>query len=423
MRTAQRGTVCMTDSRKLAALCRLGRWDAADSEAQRTTGFGFQKGSDSERNGGAKELELEKVWTLGEGTERDNCGWSNSGQNLFESIAASGAFRAATPRGSCTLLKTLYTNACNSDCAYCINSNRSRETYSYTPEELARVFNQLHQRKMVQGLFLSSAMGADQESTMDEMIQAVEILRARYAYKGYVHLKILPGSSRYQVKRAVDLADRVSLNVEEPSGSRLAEVSTTKDYEIDILRRQAWVKELAPRPAGGQATQLVVGAAEETDREIVDRMRKLYEEASVRRVHYSAFEPVPGTRLQDRRAAPSWRERRLYQVDWLYRVYRFPMEEILEALVGDFLPNRDPKIALARLRLERPLEVNDASREELLRVPGIGPKSANRILSLQRKGVRIRSRRQLAEAGVVLGRALPFIKLDGNRQETLKGWL
>jgi len=414
----------MTNSKKLATLCQLGRWDAADLDVQGPNGLDAKKGSKSENHEREDSRELlAKIQTLGEGTERDNCGWSNSRQNLIGSIAMSGIFRAATPRGSCTLLKTLYTNTCNSDCAYCINSVRSRETYSYTPEELARVFHQLHLHKLVQGLFLSSAMGTDQEATMEGMIQAVEILRTRYAYKGYIHLKILPGSSRYQVKRAVDLADRVSLNVEEPSGSRLAEVSTTKDYEIDILRRQAWIKDLAPLPPGGQATQLVVGATDETDREIIAQMRKLYEEVSMRRIHYSAFEPIPGTKLQGRKAAPSWRERRLYQVDWLYRVYHFPMKELLEALTGDFLPNRDPKITLAHLYLERPLEINDASREELLRVPGIGPISANRILSLKRKGVRIRSRRQLAEVGVVLDRALPFIKVDGNGQATIKDWL
>jgi len=415
----------MTNTEKLNALCQLGRWDAMDeSENQGQIGSNSKKGGrlGSPEGKGSQGL-LTKIWTLGEGTERDNCGWANSSRkDLIESIARSGIYRAATPRGTCVLLKTLYTNACSSDCAYCINSSHTRETYSYTPDELARVFHQLYMRNIVQGLFLSSAMGRDPRTTMGEMINAIEILRTKYSYKGYVHLKILPGSSRYHIQRAVHLANRVSLNVEEPSGSRLSELSTTKDYGIDILRRQAWVKDLASQLPSGQATQFIVGATEETDWEIIGRMRQLYEEMWMRRIHYSAFEPIPDTKLQSRKAAPAWREHRLYQVDWLYRVYHYPIKEIKEALIDDFLPNRDPKITISRLFLEGPVEVNEASREELLRVPGIGPISARRILSLRNDGIRIHSRRQLAEIGVIVSRAQPFLKVDGSCQATLKDW-
>jgi len=412
----------MTNTEKLDTLCQLGRWDAVDeSDHQGQRGLNADKG----RRLGSPEKQalLTKIWTLGEGTERDNCGWANSSRkDLFESIARSGIYRAATPRGTCVLLKTLYTNACSSDCAYCINSTHTRETYSYTPDELARVFNQLYLKNIVQGLFLSSAMGRNPENTMGEMIDAVEILRTKYAYKGYVHLKILPGSGRHHIQRAVHLANRVSLNVEEPSGSRMAELSTTKDYGIDILRRQAWVKDLNSQLPSGQATQFIVGATEETDWEIISRMRQLYEEMLMRRIHYSAFEPIPETKLQSRQAAPAWREHRLYQVDWLYRIYHYPILEIKEALIDDFLPNRDPKITIARLFLKGPVEVNEANREELLRVPGIGPMSAKRILSLRNDGIRIHSRRQLAEIGVVVSRSQPFLKVNGNCQATLKDW-
>jgi predicted DNA-binding helix-hairpin-helix protein len=257
---------------------------------------------------------------------------------------------------------------------------------------------------------------------MEGMIRAVEILRMKYGFRGYVHLKILPGASRYDVQRAVQLANRVSLNVEEPSSSRLSEVSTTKDYEIDVLRRQTWIKELCSNLPSGQVTQFIVGATEETDREIINRMHHLYEDIWMRRIYFSAFEPISETKLQARQATSAWRAHRLYQVDWLYRVYRYPEKEILEALADDFLPNTDPKITLARLYLDGPVEVNEAGREELLRIPGIGPLSAKKILTLKGKGVRIRSRRQLAEMGVVLGRAQPFLKIDGNYQATLKSW-
>ncbi|MGQ9597444.1 MAG: helix-hairpin-helix domain-containing protein [Thermoproteota archaeon] len=280
-----------------------------------------------------------------------------------------------------------------------------------------------YSRNMVQGLFLSSGIGRDPDVTMEGMIQAVEVLRGRYGFHGYIHRKILPGSSRYNVERAVQLADRVSLNVEASSETRLREVATVKNYGTDILRRQAWVRELSSSLPSGQTTQFIVGAADETDLEIIRRMCWLYEEMDMRRVYYSAFEPIPRTELQSRPATPSWREHRLYQVDNLYRVYRYSITEIEEALIDGFLPNVDPKITLARRFFEGPVDVNEASLYELLRVPGIGPVSARRIISLRRRGVKIRSRKQLAEAGVVLMRAQPFLKLFGSYQSVLEKWL
>jgi len=375
---------------------------------------------------GAREL-LDKVLRLGEDTYHDTCGWSSSNQaqagDLVLKAMGSSICRTATPRGSCTLFKTLYTNVCSFDCNYCINSVRSRETYSYKPEELAKLFHTLYSRNLVQGLFLSSGIGRDPDATMEEMILTVEILRSRYGFDGYVHLKILPGASRCNVERAVQLADRVSLNIEAPSGSRLGEIATVKNYKADILKRQAWVKEMSSRLPSGQTTQFIVGAAGETDLEIIRRMRWLYDEMDMRRVYYSAFEPIPGTKLQNRAPASSWREHRLYQVDRLYRVYRYSIRDIEEALDGEFLPNVDPKIILARRFFDSPVEINEASLEELLRIPGIGPLSARRIMSLRRRGVKIRFRRQLADVGVVLRRAQPFLKLSGGCQPTLEKWL
>ncbi|MFB0503513.1 MAG: helix-hairpin-helix domain-containing protein [Candidatus Bathyarchaeia archaeon] len=414
----------MTSGTKLNSLCLLGRWDAEDP-AGNFMGWRDRRGNHLEGLFDIQDI-LSKVSTLGDGTARDTCGWSESRQlssiDVVKSIAKNGLYKSSTPSGTCTLFKTLYTNACGFDCAYCVNSARNTETYSYTPEEVASIFHALSTKKLAQGLFLSSAMGRDPETTMDAMIQSVEILRTKYAFQGYVHLKILPGASRYQVERAAQLADRVSVNVEEPSSSRLGEVCAVKDYRVDILRRQAWVKELDYNLPSGQATQFIIGATDETDWEIMSRMHYLYQEMQMRRIYYSAFEPVAETKLQSRNATPSWRERRLYQVDWLYRVYHYHMEEISEALVDDFLPNADPKITLAHLYLDRPVEVNEASMKELLRIPGIGPRSAKRIIELRRNGTRIRSGRQLADMGVVVRRAQAFLKVDGNCQSTLKGW-
>ena len=253
--------------------------------------------------------------------------------------------------------------------------------------------------KIVQGLFLSSAMGKNSEKTMDDMIHSVEILRSKYAFKGYIHLKILPGSSRYQIERAVQLADRVSLNIEEPNSSRLGEVCSVKDFRIDILKRQAWIRDLSFNLSSGQVTQFIVGATTETDREIISRIRYLYNEMQMRRVYYSSFKPVQNTSFHSRNATPGWREYRLYQVDWLHRVYNYKVKEILDILVDDFLLNIDPKTTLAHLHIKKPMEVNEAYKEELLRIPGIGPISAKRIIEKRRNKERIKSRKQLIEMG------------------------
>lgn len=224
------------------------------------------------------------------------------------------------------------------------------------------------------------------------------------------------------MKRAVQLADRVSLNTEEPNTTRLGEVCPAKDFNVDITKRQAWVRDLSSNLPSGQVTQFIVGAADETDLEILNRVHYLYGELRMRRIYYSAFKPVPNTRFQNRNATPSWRERRLYQADWLYREYHYPIKEIHDALVSDFLPNVDPKITLAHLFIDKPVEVNEATKAELLRIPGIGPLSADIIIRTRKKN-RIRSRRHLVKMGVVIRRAQPFLKIDGSHQSTLKDCL
>jgi predicted DNA-binding helix-hairpin-helix protein len=265
-------------------------------------------------------------------------------------------------------------------------------------------------------------MGNNSEKTMDDLIFTVEILRLKYAFKGYVHLKILPGSSRYQVKRAVELANRVSLNIEEPNSSRLSEVCSVKDFNVDILKRQYWVRDLSLNLSSGQSTQLIIGATEETDEEIFRRIHHLYSEMKMRRIYYSAFKPIPNTRLRSKSATPSWREYRLYQIDWLYRIYKYKVKEIHDVLIDGFLQNVDPKIVLANLQLKKPIEVNDAPQDELLRIPGIGPRSARKIIQKRRNKEIIKSRKQLVEMGVVISRAQPYLKIDGSQQSTLKKW-
>jgi len=270
---------------------------------------------------------------------------------------------------------------------------------------------------------------------MENMIEAARLLRERWAFKGYIHLKVLPGASQQHIQEAMMLADRVSINLEAASASHMSEICATKDYERDIVQRQRYIRDFAAQsredsalpgmgrllPAG-QTTQLVVGAAGESDREILERIVYEYREIGLRRAYYSAFSPQAGTVLEGSIPQPLWRERRLYQMDWLYRVYRFRPEEIGRAFdEAGFLPNSDPKASIARQLLEGPVDPNTAAYTELLRIPGIGPKSAQRIVAL-RKTRPIASRAELAALGVRIRRATPFLKINGWRDTTLEMW-
>jgi putative DNA modification/repair radical SAM protein len=409
----------VTSIEKIAGLARESRFDSLGN-----TGGYY----------GLEDLDLSKVEALGRGTKYDLCCSSSTkrrtkGVDGLGSVLIGGLCHSFTPDGRCvSLFKTLYTNACTQECRYCTNSitckNRSK-IFSYTPEELARITINLYRGNYIEGLFLSSGMGRSEEATMEEMIEAVRLLRDAYHFRGYVHLKILPGSSKDHVKRAMELADRVSVNLEAASGSYMGELSPTKDYVKDILERQRYVRELSRkvRLPAGQTTQLVVGAAGESDRDIFDRLLLEYDVMRLRRVYYSAFTPVEGTAFGNKEKQPLWREHRLYQMDWLYRVYHFDKGEMEIAFDEEgFLSDRDPKETIARNLLDSPVDPNAASFEELIRVPGIGPKSAWRITEL-RRSQEIKKKSELKALGVRVNRAEPFLKLNGRCGTTLDRWL
>lgn len=380
------------------------------------------------------EIDSVKVLALGKGTKYDLCSSTSTkrkveGTDGLGDVLGGGLCHSFTGSGRCvSLFKTLYTNACPHDCRYCSNA-LSREggskTFSYSPDELAKITVGLYRTNRIEGLFLSSGIGKDENATMEAMIETVRLLRRTHRFRGYVHLKILPGSSKEHVREAMELADRVSVNLEAPSKSRLTELCPSKDYERDILARQRYVRDLSKKvdlPAG-QTTQMVVGAAEESDREIFDRLNFEYDVMDLRRVYFSAFTPVAGTAFEDREEEPRWREHRLYQVDWLYRVYKLEEKEILAAFDDDgFLRNKDPKMTIAKEFFDSPIDPNSASFDELIRVPGIGPKSARRIAILRKKN-RIERMRDLAALGVVTLRAGPFLKIDGKCGTTLDRWI
>ncbi len=380
-----------------------------------------------------RPIDLQKVRILGEGTKHDTCASTASKRKVGEfdgrigDVMRSGICHAFAPDGRCvSLFKTLYTNACQHDCSYCPNSTScsGSKIVSYTPEELASITLQLYRANTIEGLFLSSGVAGDETRMMEQMLQAIYLLRHKYKFMAYIHLKILPGTSREHIRQAMEMVDRVSLNVECPSKSHLQELSTTKDFEVDILRRQKYIRDLVSKdllPAG-QTTQYVVGAAGETDREIFARMLYEYNVLDVRRQYFSRFVAVDGTPMAGEETQPRWRENRLYQVDWLHRVYGFHRKEMEHAFdESGHIGNRDPKWAIAASTIEEPVDPNNATEEELLRVPGIGPKSANRIVNL-RSTEKITKKAQLRALGVRVYVARTFLTLNGWRDATLREW-
>ena len=318
------------------------------------------------------------------------------------------------------LLKILQDNACLFNCGYCgLHASGTTSHVRFTPEELAALFMDMIQRKMVSGLFLSSGISGSPDRAMQQMLDTVEIVRQGYEFKGYVHMKIMPGCSFEYVEQAVRLADRVSVNLEAPSAERLALIANQKMFHSAILQPMRWVKALADRglaTPSGMVTQYVVGAAGEPDTELLGTSQMLYREVQLRRAHYSAFSPVPGTPLAEHPPTPPQREHRLYQADFLLRQYGFAAEELVYRSDGNLPTGGDPKLIWARFHPERyPIEVNTAGRADLLRIPGIGPQSAERILTMRRVHHTLRSASDLKEIGAVVNRALPFVLLNGQR--------
>lgn len=293
------------------------------------------------------------------------------------------------------LFRVLLSSSCTWNCAYCpLRSGNDTPRATLAPAELAQSFMVRAERGAAQGLFLSSAVDGTVDATMGSMLDALEIVRQRHGYTGYIHLKLLPGTSYGDIERASLLADRLSLNLEAPDAARLALVAPQRSWEGDLLRL-SWARDFAKgqhRAApgaltNGLATQLVVGASGESDRDIVGASTMLYQSLGLRRVYFGAFRPAPGTPLEDQEPTPFVREQRLGQADWLLRHYGFLPPELPFDPQGNLPLGIDPKLAWALGHPEQfPIEINHASQEALLRVPGIGPLSARRILRLRRQG-------------------------------------
>lgn len=368
-------------------------------------------------------------------------------------VAASGICHSWAADGRCiSLLKVLFTNYCAYDCAYCLNRRSNDvERAAFTPEELAELTISFYRRNYIEGLFLSSGVLGNPDYTMELLIRTVRLLREVYKFGGYIHLKAIPGADPDLLFEAGRLVDRMSVNLELPSQSSLQLLAPDKSKEqilLPMARIRDWHREHNPQqnrqrllpsaaPAsgplqpvsrprvagnfvpGGQSTQLIIGATPEDDRQILTLSESLYQKMQLKRVYYSAYIPVNhDRRLPELPQPPLLREHRLYQADWLLRFYRFSVDELFEngppALDTDF----DPKIMWALRHPEKfPVDVNRADYETLLRVPGLGIISAQRIVRARRVG-RL-SYDDLIKLGVVMKRARFFIAAPGSTKSDL----
>ena len=355
----------------------------------------------------------------------------SAGRGGIGSAEAVGICHSFAGDGRCiSLLKVLQTNACVYDCAYCVNrrSNDTRRA-SFSPRELADLTIAFYRRNYIEGLFLSSGVAGTPDAATETMIETLRILREEYRYSGYIHAKAIPGADAALVRRLGLLADRLSVNIELPSGQSLQRLAPDKTKAailapmslirggIDENRRDLVRFRHSPHFApAGQSTQMIIGATNETDRQILTLTAALYERYRLKRVFYSAYIPVNDARALPPVGTPPplWREHRLYQADWLLRFYGFSSEELFHGTEGRLHPYLDPKCHWAlRHREIFPLEVNRAPYELLLRVPGVGVKSAWRITRARRAAALTWN--ALAKIGVVTKRARHFLVANGKR--------
>ena len=342
--------------------------------------------------------------------------------------AALGVTNVHLPNGRMMpLLKTMMTTACERNCFYCpFRAGRSKtRRVTFSPDEMARAFGDMRRAGAVEGLFLSSGIIGGGARTQDKLLDTVEIVR-RQGYMGYIHLKIMPGAERDQVLRAAQLADRLSINLEAPTAERLAALAPKKQFAEELLAPLRWMEQIRrERPAHenvkgrwpSSVTQFVVGAVDESDLELLSATEHLIRAASLKRAYFSAFRPLVDTPLENHPAEDPWREHRLYQASFLFRDYGFDLEEMPFDERGRLPLDTDPKRAWAVANLgESPVEVNRAEREELLRVPGIGPKGAAAILAARRRAT-LRAVDELRRIGVRTKDIEPFVLLDGRRPE------
>ena len=364
----------------------------------------------------------QKLDLLGQAAQADlACGSCGEGQKRMRDDMGRWLYPAVRPDGKkIMMLKVLQTNACEKDCFYCpTRRGRNFERVTFKPEELASTFDQMARAGLASAMFLSSGVIGGGTRTMEKTLATAELVRRKYEFRGYLHLKLMPGADSGAIERALQLADRVSVNLEAPTSEHLSKLSSTKRFAEELLAPLQIAKKLIDtNPALARktmTTQFVVGAAGETDRDILTRTVQLYKELRLARTYYSAFQPVADTPLDGLAPTPLVRENRLYQTDWLLRKYGFSYDELIFNSNGNLPTESDPKTIWAAHHPEKfPIDLNRASKEELLRIPGIGPISAQRILEI-RRGSKLGGIEDLARVGADTHRAAPFVLVNGKR--------
>ena len=383
---------------------------------------------------------LEKLRILSDAAKYDVACTSSgvekkAAKNGIGSAAAAGICHSFAGDGRCiSLLKVLLTNICAYDCKYCINRHSNDVPRAmFTPRELADLTIQFYRRNYIEGLFLSSGVVKNADYTTEQMIETLRILREEYRFSGYIHAKAIPGADSKLISRLGTLADRMSVNIEMPSKESLTLLAPDKTKH-SILKPMGYIRERiaentkdivkyksVPKfvPAG-QSTQMIIGATPETDLQVMRLTEGLYQQYGLKRVFFSAYIPVVENKLLPaiETEPPLWREHRLYQADWLLRFYGFKAMELLDEENQSFHPYVDPKCHWALRHMKYfPMEVNRASYEELLRVPGIGVKSAKKIIMARRVGKL--NFDDLKKLGVVVKRAQYFLLCNGKKREGL----
>ena len=350
----------------------------------------------------------EKLKILADAAKYDvSCSSSGSSRQgpkgTLGSAARAGICHSFTADGRCiSLLKILMTNHCIYDCAYCLNRrSNDRPRAAFTVDELVTLTMNFYRRNYIEGLFLSSAIIGSADYTMELLVKVVETLRYQHKFHGYIHLKAIPGANPLLIQRAGQVADRLSVNMELPSEKSLALLAPEKKKQAILLPMQQIQQGITQQkqeralsrktPAfvpAGQTTQMIVGASQENDLQILRLSAALYQKFSMKRVYFSAYVPInEDNRLPQIAQPPMLRENRLYQADWLMRFYGFDANELLEESNPNFDPDYDPKIIWAVRHPEQfPVEINTASYQQLIRVPGLGIRCAKRIVSARKTG-------------------------------------
>jgi predicted DNA-binding helix-hairpin-helix protein len=341
---------------------------------------------------------------------------------------------AVLPNGKrIRLLKTLLTSACERNCNYCpFRAGRDFRRETFKPDEMAQTFMTLKRGGVVDGIFLSSGINRGGLTTQDKLLDTAEILRSRYQYDGYLHLKLMPGAEQAQVEHAMRLANRVSVNLEAPNTNRLQKLAPEKVFLEELIQPMRWVQQQRvdlPDHLGWNrrwpslTTQFVVGAVGESDFELLDTTDYLYRHLGLARAYYMAFNPFIDTPLEQQPPAPHEREHRLYEASFLLRDYGFRMRELPFDAEGNLPIQVDPKQAWASIHLaDQPVEINKAEYQQLIRIPGIGPKSAKSIIQ-QRREQKFQSLADLKHLGINGNRSASFILLDGKRpNQQLSFW-